>query len=115
MNEDLLRKFFEIFNEHQSQVTGWPQHRIIQTKRGPRRWRMSHERLHVWFHKNFIRTDLMRANLGRWEFKDDGKISFEDYYRDFYRSDNGYVWAVRKEFLVKVLTLGSIPVGFTKT
>lgn len=111
MNEDeLLRKFFEIFNEYQSQVTGWPRHRIIQTKRGPRRWRMSHERLNVWFHKNFIRPDLMRANLVGWEFKDDGKISYEDYYRDFYRSDFGWVWAVRKDFLVKTLTLGCVRV-----
>lgn len=114
-NYELLRKFFDIFNDYQSQVTGWPRHRIVQTKRGPRNWRMSHDRFNVWFHKNFILTDLLRANLGEWEFKDDEKISFEDYYRDFYRSEFGFMYAVRKDFLVKVLTLGSVPVGFTRT
>lgn len=107
-NDELLRRFFDVFNEYQSEITGWPRHRTVQAKRGPRRWRMSHERLDAWFHRNFIRTDLMRANLKFEEFKDDGLISFDDYYRDFVRSECSYVWAVRRDFLAKVLALGCV-------
>lgn len=107
-NYELLRRFFDIFNEYQSSVTGWPRHRVVQTKKGPRRWRMSHEKLDLWFHSNFIATDLMRANLKFSEFKDDGLVSFDDYYRDFVRSEWSYVWAVRRDFLMKVLALGHI-------
>ena len=110
MNEEILMRFFEILNEHTSEVTGWPRHRIVKTKDGrTRRWRTSHERHEAYFHGRFITTDLLRANLQKCEFSDDGLVSFKEYYNDFFRSENRFVWAVRKEFLIKTLMLNHIP------
>jgi hypothetical protein len=104
---EILADFFKIFNQYSSKTTGWPLHRIIRTKKGGiKRWRISYERHQVWFHKNFIVPDLMRLNLRRWEHKND--IPYEEYYKDFFKSDFGFTHAVRKEFVLKVLTLGYV-------
>lgn len=106
---DILQKFFRILNDHTSKVTGWPLHRTVRTRKGgTKRWRMSKERHDSWFHSRFFATDLLRPNLKRWEFKDDGLVSYEEYYRDFYKSQHGFTCAVRKDFLLKALTLGIV-------
>lgn len=109
MNDDyeILADFLKIFNAYKSEKTGWPNHKIIRTKKGgTRRWRTSYEKNQVWSHKNFIATDLMRLNLRRWEHQ--GDIPYEEYYQDFFKSDFGFTHAVRKEFAIKVLTLGCV-------
>jgi hypothetical protein len=105
---DLLRKVCEIVNEYTSKTTGWPRHRIIETKKGSRSWRMSKERHDAWFRKKFILPDLMRPHIHFEEFKDDGLVSYEEYYKDFYRSEFGFTMAVRKDFAIKVLALGYV-------
>jgi hypothetical protein len=108
---ELMGKVMSIVNEYTSSVTGWPLHRVVHTKKGrTRRWRMSYDRYQVWFHKNFIKTDLMRVNLRDWEFKDDGLISLEEYYKDFYKSDYGWTYAIRKEWALKILALGYVAI-----
>jgi hypothetical protein len=111
VNDETLRRFFEILNEHTSEVTGWPRHRIVKLKDGrTKRWRTSHERHDAYVHSRFIKTDLLRVNLQRREFPNDGLVSFKDYYKGFFRSKNPFFWAVRKEFLIKTLVLGTIPI-----
>lgn len=111
MNDDeVLRRFLEILNRHTSGVTGWPLHRLVRTRKGyMRRWRTSIERHDAYMYRRFYATDLLRPNLQRWEFKDDGLVSYEDYYRDFYKSDGLFTCAVRRDFLLKSLALGFIP------
>lgn len=111
---EILADFFKIFNAYSSQTTGWPLHKIVKTKKGgTKRWKMSYERHQVWFHKNFVRTDLMRLNLRRWDYEDRAlgvkeDISYEEYYKDFFKSEFGFTHAVRREFAIKVLTLGYV-------
>ena len=71
---------------------------------------MSYEKHQVWFHKNFVRTDLMRLNLRRWDYEDRAinEVSYEEYYKDFFKSEFGFTHAVRKDFAIKVLTLGFV-------
>jgi len=119
MNDDyeLLHKFFKIFNEYKSQTTGWPLHRIVKTKKGgTKRWRMSKERFDTWFWKNYISTGLMTINLRRWEYEKLGReISYEEHYENFFKSEFGLSHAVRKDFAIKVLTLGCVaPQGSNK-
>ncbi len=110
-NADLLRNFFDILNEHTSGVTGWPNHRIVRSRCGKtRKWRSSEDRHYKYIHSKFIAAGLMRVHLEEWEFKDDGLVSYEEYYRDFVKGDgNRFVYAVQREFLIKTLTLGFIP------
>lgn len=106
---EIVQKFIRILNEHTSKVTGWPLHRIVRTGNGrTKRWRTSREKHDRWFHRKFFATDLLRPNLRPWEFKDDGLITYEEYYRDFYKTDHGFTVAVRKEFLLKALALGYV-------
>lgn len=108
---ELLSRFYEIFNEYQSSVTGWPHHRIVKNGR---RWRTSREKHDVWFHRNFVSPDLLRLNISIWTWdesflsKNKEGITREEYYKDFYRSDFGFTHAVRKDFLLRVITLGYV-------
>jgi hypothetical protein len=105
---DILTDFFKIFNAYSSQNTGWPLHRVVKTKRGrTRNWRTSYEKHQVWFHTHFVATDLMRLNLRRWEYKE-GDITYEEYYKDFFKSEFGFTHAVRKDYIIKVLALGYV-------
>lgn len=109
-DEDALRMFFDILNRHTSTMTGWPFHRIVRLKKGgTRRWRSSMERHDAYMHRRFYATGILRANLGRHEFHDDGLVSYDDYYRDYCRVDNSFTCAVRRDYLVKALALGFIP------
>lgn len=113
MNElDAIRKFVDILNRHTSGVTGWPLHRTVRTKGGgTRRWRTSIDRHDAYMYRTFYATGILRANLHRWEFKDDGLVSYEEYYRDYFRCDGGFTCAVRRDFLIKTLALGFIAPG----
>jgi len=105
---EILADFFKIFNAYSSQATGWPLHRVVFTKKGyAKRWRTSYEKHQDWFHTHFVATDLMRLNLRRWEYKE-GDISYEEYYKDFFKSEFGFTHAVRREFAIKVLALGYV-------
>lgn len=111
---EILADFFKIFNAYLSLTTGWPNHRVVRTKRGTfKNWRVSWDRHQVWFHTHFVATDLMRLNLRRWEYKEQvlgvkGDISYEEYYEDFFKSEFGFTHAVRKDFVLKVLSLGYV-------
>lgn len=111
MNEqEALRRFFEILNRHTSTITGWPLHRLVRTKKGgARRWRSSIERHDSYMHRRFYATGILRANLDRRDFRDDGLVSYEDYYRDYCKGEGSFTSAVRRDFLIKALTLGFIP------
>jgi len=98
---ELLSRFYEIFNEYQSSVTGWPNHRIVKNGR---KWRTSREKHDVWFHRNFVAPDLLRLNISIWTSDED----LHEYFKDFYRSDFGFTHAVRKDFLLRVITLGHV-------
>jgi hypothetical protein len=82
---------------------------------------MSKERHDAWFQKNFIETDLMRPNCEKWAwagadwdkrekvFLDASECArYEEYYKDYFKSDFGFTFAVRKDFAIKVLTLGYV-------
>lgn len=109
---EILADFFKIFNAYSSHKTGWPLHRVVRTKKGgTKNWRTSYEKHQNWFHTNFVATDLMRLNLKRWEYKDrliKEEVSYEEYYKDFFKSDFGFTHAVRRDFALKVLTLGYV-------
>jgi hypothetical protein len=120
---DILRRFFDIFNEHQSQVTGWPMHRFVKTKKGgTRRWRLGRDRFEAWINKNFVETGLMKPYRHVWEWVgadwdkreyarlDDRspRARYEEHFEGFYASDRGFTYAVRKDFALKVLALGHV-------
>lgn len=105
---EILADFFKIFNKYSSQSTGWPLHRVVITKKGyAKRWRTNYEKHQAWFHTHFVATDIMRLNLRRWEYKKED-VSYEEYYKDFFKSEFGFTHAVRKDFVIKVLTLGYV-------
>lgn len=120
-DQEILRKFLDIFNEYKSQKTGWPKHRIVKTRNGKtRRWRMSRDKLDAWLYKNFIKTGLMKKNYHEWEWAgadwdkrvhvsldDKQRSSYEEYFKGFYKSD-GITYAVQKEFAIKVIALGYV-------
>jgi len=120
---DILRRFFDIFNEYNSQVTGWPMRRVVKTKKGgTRRWRLGRDRMDAWFNKNFVETGLMKPHLHVWEFKgtdwdkrdyarlegEEEEARYRKYFRGFYACDRGFTHAVRKDFALKVLALGHV-------
>lgn len=90
---ELLERFFGIFNAYSSSVTGWPGRRILKNGR---RWRTSRENHDKWFNKNFVENGLLRPNPI-------GSPEPEGY---FHKSH--WTHAVRKDFAIKVLTLGYV-------
>lgn len=110
MNEqEALRRFFEILNRHTSTITGWPLHRLVRTKKGgTKRWRTSIEKHDAYMYRTFYATGILRVNLQRHEFYDDGLVSHEEYYKDYCTGEGNLTSAVRRDYLVKVLALGFI-------
>jgi len=101
----ILAKFFRIFNDYKSKATN----------------RMSEERREVWFKKKFIDTGLFKRHSTRWEWvgadwdkrdsvtslADEQQESYDKYFEGYYRSPRlGSGLAVKKDFLLRVLTLG---------
>jgi hypothetical protein len=107
---EILQRVFEIVNIHTSAVTGWPYgwpYRTFKTKKGRvKRW--SRERYDTWFHLKFVETGLMRPHPMElaWNKPD----SYEEDFKDFYKSRYGFTHSVRKDFALKILTLGYLDV-----
>ena len=105
MNDhELLSKFFSIFNEYQSR----------------KRRSIGEKKYETWFHKKFVETDLMRPDCEKWIWAgadwdkrqyvslDSSQLArYEEHSKDYFKSERVSV-AVRKDFVIKVLTLGCV-------